>query len=56
MLEPNKIFKLNKSSLILIEGNDKFDFIQGIISNDIKFLKKEIYLCSNAFTTRKISL
>ena len=45
MLEPNKIFKLNKSSLILIEGNDKFDFIQGIISNDIKFLekKKSIY-------------
>ena len=41
MLEPNKIFKLNKSSLILIEGNDKFDFIQGIISNDIKFLKKK---------------
>lgn len=45
MLEPNKIFKLNKRSLILIEGNDKFDFIQGIISNDIKFLekKKSIY-------------
>ncbi|MAR63584.1 MAG: folate-binding protein YgfZ [Rickettsiales bacterium] len=41
MLEPNKIFKFNKSSLILIEGNDKFDFIQGIISNDIKFLKKK---------------
>ena len=41
MLEPNKIFKLSKSSLILIEGNDKFDFIQGIISNDIKFLKKK---------------
>jgi len=45
MLEPNKVFKLSKSSLILIEGNDKFDFIQGIISNDINFLKtkKSIY-------------
>ena len=37
MLKEKSIFNIKNNTLILIEGDDKFKFIQGIISNDIEF-------------------
>ena len=41
MLNPNEIFISENSNIILVEGIDKFNFFQGIISNDIEILKKK---------------
>ncbi len=41
MLNPNEIFISENSSIMLVEGTDKFNFFQGIISNDIEILKKK---------------
>ena len=41
MFKKKSIFNIKNNTLILIEGDDKFKFIQGIISNDIEILKKK---------------
>ena len=41
MFKEKSIFNIKNNTLILIEGDDKFKFIQGIISNDIEILKKK---------------
>ena len=41
MFIEKNIFKIKNNTLILIEGDEKFKFIQGIISNDITLLKKK---------------
>ena len=40
MFKEKSIFNIKNNKLLLIEGNDKNKFIQGIISNDIELLKK----------------
>ena len=40
MIKENKYFKFNNHNLIIISGEDRFKFIQGLISNDI-------YKCNN---------
>ena len=50
MFENNQYYHCSENSLILIEGDDKFDFIQGIISNDINILKKNTSLYSSLLT------
>ncbi len=42
MFLKNEFYHCTENQLIIISGKDKFDFIQGIISNDIDFLKKKI--------------
>ena len=39
-----------ENKVINIKGEDKFDFIQGIISNDINLLKKNISIYSAMLT------
>ena len=41
MFEKKDFFNFKDNGLIKIKGNDKFNFIQGIISNDINILKKK---------------
>ena len=41
MFLENSIFNVKNNTLIIIDGNDKYKFIQGIISNDIEILKKK---------------
>ena len=41
MFLENSIFNVKNNTLIIINGNDKYKFIQGIISNDIEILKKK---------------
>ena len=41
MFKEKSIFNIKNNKLLLIEGNDKNKFIQGIISNDIELLKKK---------------
>ena len=50
MFKNNQYYHCSENSLILIEGDDKFDFIQGIISNDINLLKKNIPIYSAMLT------
>ena len=40
MIPKNKFFHLKQNSFFSITGKDKFEFIQGLISNDIFLLKK----------------
>ena len=54
MFKEKSIFNIKNNKLLLIEGNDKNKFIQGIISNDIELLKKKINLLLNSYPTRKI--
>ena len=41
MFSDKEYFISENSSIILVEGKDKYSFIQGIISNDIEILKKK---------------
>ena len=41
MIKEKSIFNIKNNTLILIEGDDKFKFIQVIISNDIEILKNK---------------
>ena len=41
MFIEKSIFNIKNNTLIVIEGDDKYKFIQGIISNDIELLKKK---------------
>ena len=41
MIPKNKFFHLKQNSFFSITGKDKFEFIQGLISNDIFLLKKK---------------
>ena len=41
MFIEKSIFNIKNNTLIVIEGDDKYKFIQGIISNDIEILKKK---------------
>ena len=41
MFSDKEYFISENSSIILIEGKDKYSFIQGIISNDIEILRKK---------------
>ena len=57
MFKKKSIFNIKNNTLILIEGDDKFKFIQGIISNDIEILKKKkINLCLDSNSSGKISI
>ncbi len=50
MFGKNKFFNCKDNGLILIKGKDKFEFIQGIISNDINILKKKSAIYSAILT------
>ncbi len=50
MFEKKEFFKCVDNNLIKIKGIDKFDFIQGIISNDINILKKKTSIFSSILT------
>ena len=54
MFLENSIFNVKNNTLIIIDGNDKHKFIQGIISNDIEILKKKINIFLNSYSPRKI--
>lgn len=55
MFIEKSIFNIKNNTLIVIEGDDKYKFIQGIISNDIEILKKKkINLCFNSRSSRQI--
>ena len=55
MFLENSIFNVKNNTLIIIDGNDKYKFIQGIISNDIEILKKKkINIFLNSYSPRKI--
>ena len=41
MFIEKSIFNIKNNTLIVIKGDDKYKFIQGIISNDIELLKKK---------------
>ena len=44
MFIEKNIFKIKNNTLILIEGDEKFKFIQGIISNDTLLKKKNQFI------------
>ena len=50
MFKEKSIFNIKNNKLLLIEGNDKNKFIQGIISNDIELLKKKKSIYSSILT------
>ena len=50
MFKKKSIFNIKNNTLILIEGDDKFKFIQGIISNDIQILKKKKSIYASILT------
>ena len=50
MFIEKSIFNIKNNILILIEGDDKFKFIQGIISNDIQILKKKKSIYASILT------
>lgn len=50
MFLENSIFNVKNNTLIIIDGNDKHKFIQGIISNDIEILKKKKSIYSSILT------
>lgn len=50
MFLENSIFNVKNNTLIIIDGNDKYKFIQGIISNDIEILKKKKSIYSSILT------
>ena len=53
MFIEKSIFNIKNNTLIVIEGDDKYKFIQGIISNDIELLKKKkINLWFNSKSSR----
>ena len=52
MFIEKSIFNIKNNTLIVIEGDDKYKFIQGIISNDIELLKKKINLWFNSKSPR----
>ena len=45
MIPSKRYYNLTKNEIIKISGNDRYDFLQGIISNDIKYVEngKPIY-------------
>ena len=50
MFLENSIFNVKNNTLIIIDGNDKYKFIQGIISNDIEILKKKKSIYASILT------
>ena len=50
MFEKKDFFNFKDNGLIKIKGDDKFNFIQGIISNDINILKKKTSIFSSILT------
>ena len=42
MFDDKEYYLFKKRGIILIEGKDRFNFIQGIISNDIELLRKSL--------------
>ena len=54
MFLENSIFNVKNNTLIIIDGNDKHKFIQGIISNDIEILKKKkINIFLNSYSLKE---
>tara|TARA_B100001564_G_scaffold343832_1_gene340797 strand:- start:90 stop:947 length:858 start_codon:yes stop_codon:yes gene_type:complete len=50
MFDNKEYYLFKKRGIILIEGKDKFKFIQGIISNDVELLKKKTSIYSSILT------
>ena len=50
MFIKKSIFNIENNVLILVEGDDKFKFLQGIISNDIEILKKKKSIYASILT------
>ena len=50
MFDVKEYFLFKKRGIILIEGSDRFSFIQGIISNDIELLRKKTSIYSSLLT------
>ena len=50
MFKDNCFFEEKYSSIIKVTGSDKFNFLQGIISNDTKILKTNLSLYSAILT------
>ena len=50
MFDDKEYYLFKKRGIILIEGKDRFKFIQGIISNDIELLRKKTSIYSSLLT------
>ena len=50
MFDNKEYYLFKKRGIILIEGKDRFKFIQGIISNDIELLRKKPSIYSSLLT------
>ena len=50
MFDDKEYYLFKKRGIILIEGKDRFKFIQGIISNDIELLRKKPSIYSSLLT------
>ena len=50
MFGDKEYYLFKKRGIILIEGKDRFKFIQGIISNDIELLRKKPSIYSSLLT------
>ena len=48
------IFNIKNNLLIVIEGDDKYKFIQRIISNDIELLKKKKSIYASILSPQKV--
>ena len=56
MFDDKEYYLFKKRGIILIEGKDRFKFIQGIISNDIELLRKKPSIYSSPSNpSRKVS-
>jgi len=50
MFDNKEYYLFKKRGIILIEGKDRFKFVQGIISNDIELLRKKPSIYSSLLT------
>ena len=50
MFDNKEYYLFKKRGIILIEGKDKYKFIQGIISNDIELLRQKPSIYSSLLT------
>ena len=50
MFDNKEYYLFKKRGIILIEGKDRFKFIQGIISNDIELLRNKPSIYSSLLT------
>ena len=54
-MKKDQVIILEKRGVVLISGDDASNFLQNIITNDIKRFQMKIYFCSYFNSTREIS-